>query len=63
MQIFLFCASPELQGRLSDSDQAQLGMLTTLAKIRLRRIQHRSSLIDGFLAKTDLDLTPFVHLH
>ena len=30
---------------------------------RLKRMQYRPGLIDGFLAKTGLDLTPFSNLH
>jgi hypothetical protein len=33
--------------------------LTTLVKTRLRRMQYRPGLLDGFLASTHLDLTPF----
>jgi hypothetical protein len=29
-----------------------------LVKTRLRRMQHRPGLLEGFLAKTHLDLTP-----
>jgi hypothetical protein len=31
--------------------------LTTLVKTRLRRMQYRPGVLDGFLAKTGLDLT------
>jgi hypothetical protein len=33
--------------------------LTVLVKTRLRRMQFRAGLLDGFLASTRLDLTPF----
>ncbi len=33
--------------------------LTALVKTRLRRMQYRPGLLDGFLAGTGLDLTPF----
>jgi len=33
--------------------------LTALVRTRLRRMQYRSGLLDGFLASTRLDLTPF----
>ena len=33
--------------------------LTTLVKTRLRRMQYRPGLIDGFLGKTGLDLSNF----
>jgi hypothetical protein len=32
--------------------------LTTLVKTRLRRMQYRPGVLDGFLAKTGLDPTP-----
>jgi hypothetical protein len=35
--------------------------LTALIRTRLRRMQCRPGLIDGFLAKTGLDLAPFVN--
>jgi hypothetical protein len=34
-----------------------IGQLTALVKIRLRRMQYRAGLLDGFLAKTGLDLS------
>jgi hypothetical protein len=36
--------------------------LTALAKTRLRRMQYRPGLLEGFLAGTRLDLTPFCNL-
>jgi hypothetical protein len=36
-----------------------LGELTGLVKTRLRWMQYRPGLLDGFLASTGLDLTPF----
>jgi len=36
-----------------------LAQLTALVKTRLRRMQYRPGLLDGFLASTHLDLTPF----
>jgi transposase len=35
-----------------------LAQLTALVKTRLRRMQYRPGLLDGFLASTGLDLTP-----
>ena len=35
------------------------GQLTALVKTRLKQIQYRPGLVEGFLAKTGLDLTPF----
>jgi hypothetical protein len=37
------------------------GQLTALVKTRLKRMQYRPGLLDGFLAKTGLDLTPMQH--
>src|SRR5205809_1030521 len=34
------------------------GQLTALVKTRLKRMQYRPGLLDGFVAKTGLDLTP-----
>ncbi len=36
-----------------------IGEPTALAKTRLRRMQHRPGLLEGFPAGTRLDLTPF----
>ena len=38
-----------------------VGQLTALVKTRLRRKQYRPGLLDGFLAKTGLDLSNFHH--
>jgi putative transposase len=35
------------------------GQLTALVRTRLRRMQYQPGLLDGFLASTRLDLTPF----
>lgn len=40
-----------------------LAQLTTLVKTRLKRMQYRPGLLDGFLASTSLDLTPFCNPH
>ena len=37
--------------------------LTALVRTRLRRMQYRHVLLDGFLASTRLDLTPFCNSH
>jgi hypothetical protein len=37
--------------------------LTTLIKTRLRQMQYRPGLLDGFLASTYLDLRPFCNPH
>ena len=39
--------------------EAGLAQLTDLIKTRLKRMQYRPGLLDGFLASTGLDLTPF----
>jgi len=36
-----------------------IGELVMLVKTRLRRIQYRPGLLDGFLSKTGLDLSNF----
>ena len=40
-----------------------LAQLTALVKTRLRRMQYRPALIDGFLASTRLDFSPFCNPH
>ena len=39
-----------------------ISQLTALVKTRLRRMQYRPGLLDGCLAGTRLDLTPFCNL-
>ena len=39
--------------------QRNLAQLTALVKTRLRRMQYRPGLLNGFLASTRLDLAPF----
>ena len=48
-----------LKRSLANLVKHNIGELTVLAKTRLRRMQYRPGLLDGFLAKTGLDLTPF----
>jgi hypothetical protein len=48
-----------LKRSLANLAKRNLAQLTTLVKTRLRRMQYRPSLLDGFLASTGLDLTPF----
>jgi hypothetical protein len=38
--------------------QAGIRLLAALVKIRLKPMQYWPGLVDGFLAKTGLDLTP-----
>jgi hypothetical protein len=40
-----------------------LSELTALVKTRLRRMQYRPALVEGFLVSAGLDLTPFVTQH
>src|SRR5580692_8137847 len=40
-----------------------LSQLTALVRTRLKRMQYRPGLLDGFLASTGLDLTPFCTPH
>jgi putative transposase len=48
-----------LKRSLANLVKRDLGQLTALAKTRLRRMQYRPGLLEGFLAGTGLDLTPF----
>jgi hypothetical protein len=41
------------------TDLIAAGQLTALVKTRLRRMQYRGGLLEGFLTGTRLDLTPF----
>jgi putative transposase len=46
-----------LKRSLANLTKHNIGQLTALVKTRLRRMQYRPGLLDGFLAKTGLDLT------
>ena len=48
-----------LKRSLANLAKRNLAQLTTLIKTRLKRMQYRPALLDGFLASTGLDLTPF----
>jgi DDE superfamily endonuclease len=48
-----------LKRSLANLAKRNLSQLTALVKTRLRRMQYRPGLLDGFLAGTGLDLTPF----
>jgi transposase len=48
---------------LANLTKQSLDQLAALVRTRLKRMQYRPGLIDGFLAKTGLDLTPFSNLH
>jgi putative transposase len=52
-----------LKRSLANLVKRDLGQLTALAKTRLRRMQYRPGLLEGFLAGTGLDLTPFGNPH
>jgi putative transposase len=52
-----------LKRTLANLAKRNLAQLTALVKTRLRRMQYRPSLLDGFLASTGLDLTPFNNTH
>jgi hypothetical protein len=46
-----------LKRSLANLTKQRIDQLVTLVKTRLKRMQYRPSLIEGFLAKTGLDLT------
>ena len=48
---------------LANLAKRNLDQLTALVKTRLKRMQYRPGLLDGFLASTGLDLTPFCNPH
>ncbi len=48
-----------LKRSLANLAKRNLGQLTALVKTRLKRMQYRPGLLEGFLASTGLDLTPF----
>jgi transposase len=50
-----------LKRSLANLTKHNIGQLTALAKTRLRRMQYRPALLDGFLAKTGLDLSTLRH--
>jgi putative transposase len=52
-----------LKRSLANLAKRNLAQLTALVKTRLRRMQYRPGLLDGFLASTGLDLTPFRNTH
>jgi hypothetical protein len=47
-----------LKRSLANLVKHDINQLTALVKTRLRRMQHRPGLLEGFLAKPGLDLTP-----
>jgi hypothetical protein len=48
----------EPERSLANLTKHNIDQLTALVKTRLRRMQYRPGLLEGFLAKTGLDLTP-----
>jgi putative transposase len=52
-----------LKRSLANLAKRNLSQLTALVKTRLKRMQYRPGLLDGFLASTRLDLTPFCNPH
>jgi transposase len=52
-----------LKRSLANLTKQRIDQLTALIKTRLKPMQYRPGLIDGFLAKTGLDLTPFGNFH
>jgi transposase len=48
-----------LKRSLANLTKHEIDQLTALVKTRLRRMQYRPGLLDGFLAKTGLDLSNF----
>jgi putative transposase len=52
-----------LKRSLANLAKRNLSQLTDLVRTRLRRMQYRPGLLEGFLASTRLDLTPFCNSH
>jgi transposase len=52
-----------LKRSLANLAKRNLPQLTALVKTRLKRMQYRPDLLEGFLAGTGLDLTPFCNPH
>jgi putative transposase len=52
-----------LKRSLANLAKRNLSQLTALVRTRLKRMQYRPGLLDGFLASTRLDLTPFCNSH
>jgi hypothetical protein len=52
-----------LKRSLANLAQRNLTQLTALLKTRLRRMQYWPALLEGFLASTGLNLTPFCNPH
>ena len=52
-----------LKRSLANLAKRNLAQLTALVKTRLKRMQYRPGLLQGFLASTRLDLRPFCNTH
>jgi transposase len=52
-----------LKRSLANLVKRDLGQLRALVRTRLRRMQYRPGLLEGFLAGTGLDFTPFSSPH
>jgi transposase len=52
-----------LKRSLANLAKRNISQLTALVKTRLKRMQYRPGLLEGFLASTRLDLTPFCNPH
>jgi putative transposase len=52
-----------LKRSLANLAKRNITQLTALVKTRLKKMQYRPGLLDGFLASTGLDLTPFCNPH
>ena len=52
-----------LMRSLANLAKRNLAQLTALVKTRLKRMQYRPALLEGFLASTGLDFTPFCNPH
>jgi transposase len=48
---------PDLKRSLANLTKHDIGQLTALIRTRLRQMQYRPGLLDGFLARTGLDLS------
>jgi hypothetical protein len=53
----------QLKRSLANLAKRNLAQLTALVKTRLRRMQYRPGLLDGFPSSTRLDLAPFSNTH
>jgi transposase len=52
-----------LKRSLANLAKRNISQLTALVKTRLKRMQYRPGLLDGFIASTGLDLTPLRNPH